>query len=169
VSESGITHDLFLDGAVTVVQPLNGYRAGMDAVLLAASLSASLGETIAEAGCGVGAALLCAAHRLSGCKFTGFERDPEALALARLGVVTNGFEARVTLTSHDVAERLANLENRFDQSFCNPPFFEPGSVRAPAASRQAAYLAETPLKAWILFLHHITRPGGRITLIHRAA
>lgn len=169
MSESGITHDLFLDGAVTVVQPLNGYRAGMDAVLLAASLSASLGETIAEAGCGVGAALLCAAHRLSGCTFTGFERDPEALALARLGVVTNGFEARVTLTSHDVAERLANLENRFDQSFCNPPFFEPGSVRAPAAGRQAAYLAETPLKAWILFLHHITRPGGRITLIHRAA
>ena len=35
-----ITHDRFLDGAVTVVQPAEGYRAGMDAVLLAASLAA---------------------------------------------------------------------------------------------------------------------------------
>ena len=76
---------------------------------------------------------------------------------------------RVDIRQHDVAERLAALENVYDQSFANPPFFEPGAVRAPAEGREAAYLAETPLKAWILFLHHVTRPGGRITLIHRAA
>jgi tRNA1(Val) A37 N6-methylase TrmN6 len=71
--------------------------------------------------------------------------------------------------AHDVGDRPANLENTFDQSFSNPPFFEPGAVRAPAAGKTAAYLAETPMKAWVLFLHHITKPGGRITLIHRAA
>jgi tRNA1(Val) A37 N6-methylase TrmN6 len=75
----------------------------------------------------------------------------------------------VDIRRHDVGERLAALENVYDQSFANPPFFEPGAVRAPAEGREAAYLAETPLKAWILFLHHITRPGGRITMIHRAA
>ena len=47
-------------------QPARGYRAGMDAVLLAASLAAREGGAIAEAGCGAGAALLCAAHRLAG-------------------------------------------------------------------------------------------------------
>ena len=164
-----ITHDRFLDGAVTVVQPAEGYRAGMDAVLLAASLAARPGESIGEAGCGAGAALLCAAHRLTGCSLAGFEREPGVLALAQLGVAANGLEQRVTLVQHDVGERPAELENRFDQSFSNPPFFEPGAVRAPSPGRQAAYLAETPLKAWVLFLHHITRPGGRITMIHRAA
>ena len=164
-----ITHDRFLDGAVTVVQPAEGYRAGMDAVLLAASLAAREGGAIAEAGCGAGAALLCAAHRLAGCSLTGFEREPGALALAQLGVAANGQQQRVTLVQHDVGERPAELENRFDQSFSNPPFFDPGAVRAPSPGRQAAYLAETPLKAWILFLHHVTRPGGRITMIHRAA
>lgn len=164
-----ITHDRFLDGAVTVVQPAEGYRAGMDAVLLAASLAAREGESIAEAGCGAGAALLCAAHRLAGCSLTGFERDPGALALAQLGVAANGQQQRVTLVQHNVGERPAELENRFDQSFSNPPFFDPGALRAPSPGRQAAYLAETPLKAWILFLHHVTRPGGRITMIHRAA
>lgn len=162
-------HDRFLGGAVTVVQPVEGYRAGMDAVLLAASLEAKAGARLAEAGCGAGAALLCAAYRLADCAFTGFERDAASLALAGEGIAANGFGARVEVCSHDVGERLVEMENRFDQSFCNPPFFEPGAVRAPAAGKTAAYLAETPLKAWVLFLHHITKPGGRITLIHRAA
>jgi tRNA1(Val) A37 N6-methylase TrmN6 len=163
------TEDRFLDGAITVFQPARGYRAGMDAVLLAASLSGKDRESFAEAGCGAGAALLCGAHRLAGCAFIGFERDAAALELAGRGIAANGLGGRVSLRPQDVGERPANLENQFDQAFSNPPFFEPGTVRAPIAERQAAYMAETPLKAWILFLHHITKPGGRITLIHRAA
>lgn len=169
MTDTDVTHDRFLDGSVTVVQPARGYRAGMDAVLLAAALSARDGEAVAEAGCGAGGALLCAAQRLQTCEFTGFERDTAMLLLAEQGVAANGFAQRVSVRPHDVAERPLAMENLFDQSFCNPPFFEPGAVRAPAEGKQAAYLAETPLKAWVLFLHHITRPGGRITLIHRAA
>jgi tRNA1(Val) A37 N6-methylase TrmN6 len=41
VADARVTHDLFLNGAVTVIQPARGYRAGMDAVMLASSLSAS--------------------------------------------------------------------------------------------------------------------------------
>lgn len=163
------THDRFLNGAVTVVQPAHGYRAGLDAVLLAASLDAGEGSRLAEAGTGAGAALLCAAHRLGECAFTGFEREADFVGLARLGIAANGFEARVSVREHDIGERLGDLENTFDQAFSNPPFFEPGAVRAPAPGKVAAYLAETPLKAWVLFLHHVTKPGGRITMVHRAA
>lgn len=162
--------DRFLNGAVTVVQPVHGYRAGLDAVLLASALEAGgRAMTFAEAGSGAGAALLCAAHRLSDCTFTGFEREPAFVALAQQGIAANGFEARVSLREHDIGERPADIENAFDQAFSNPPFFEPGAVRPPAPGKTAAYLATTPLKAWLLFLHHITKPGGRITLIHRAA
>ena len=167
VAES--THDRFLNGAVTVVQPAHGYRAGLDAVLLAASLEAGAGSHLAEAGSGAGAALLCAAHRLGESRFSGFEREAGFVDLAIQGIAANGFEARVTVREHDIAERPAELENTFHQSFSNPPFFEPGAVRVPAPGKSAAYLATTPLKAWILFLHHITTPGGRITLVHRAA
>lgn len=161
--------DLFLNGAVTVVQPIHGYRAGMDAVLLAASIAAGAGSKVAEAGSGAGAALLCAAHRHGESEFVGFEREAGLAELARQGIEANGFAARVSVRGHDIAERPGDMENAFDQAFSNPPFFEPGAVRAPAAGKQAAYLATTPLKAWVLFLHHITKPGGRITMIHRAA
>lgn len=169
MKEGLVTYDRFLGGAVTVVQPARGYRAGMDAVLLAASLSAQHGESLAEAGSGAGAALLCAAHRLDECYFTGFERDASSIALAGQGVAANDFANRVDIRAHDVADRPSALENVYDQSFSNPPFFDPAAVRAPAPGKENAYLAETPPKAWILFLHHVTKPGGRITLVHRAA
>jgi tRNA1(Val) A37 N6-methylase TrmN6 len=165
----GVTRDGFLGGAVTIIQPAKGYRAGLDAVLLASSLFAKDGEHLAEAGCGAGAAVLCAAHRLAGCRFTGFERETVSADLAREGAAANSFSARVDIRAADIASRAPELENAFAQSFANPPFFEPGAVRAPAEGREAAYLAETPLKAWVLFLYHVTKPGGRITLIHRAA
>lgn len=164
-----VTYDRFLGGAVTVVQPARGYRAGMDAVMLAASLSAKHGESLAEAGSGAGAALFCAAHRLSGCHFTGFERDGDAIRLAQQGISANGIAEQVDIRTHDVGERPSALENVYDQSFSNPPFFDPDAIRAPAPGKQAAFLADTPLKAWVLFIHHITKPGGRMTMIHRAA
>ncbi|MDZ4762126.1 MAG: SAM-dependent methyltransferase [Alphaproteobacteria bacterium] len=165
----GVTHDAFLGGAVTVVQPETGYRAGLDAVLLAASLRAVDGETLAEAGTGSGAALLCAARRLGGVRFQGFERDPSMAALANDGVGLNAMGDRVKADVADIGVRAAALENAFDQAFANPPYFEPGSIRPPGPGRASAYVADTPLKAWILFLLHVTRAGGRITLIHRAA
>ena len=164
-----VTHDKFLDGAVTIIQPARGYRAGMDAVLLAASLVAKPGESLAEAGSGAGAALLCAAHRLEQCTFTGFEREADYVSLCQQGIAANASASRVAIRQYDISERPADLENSFDQAFANPPFFDPAAVRAPAEGRAAAYLAETPLKAWVLFLCHVVKPGGRITLIHRAA
>jgi tRNA1(Val) A37 N6-methylase TrmN6 len=58
-----ITENTVLDGRVRLLQPERGYRAGMDAALLAAACEAADGARVLEAGCGVGAALLAAASR----------------------------------------------------------------------------------------------------------
>lgn len=165
----GIEADGFLGGRLQLFQPSSGYRAGLDAVLLAASLSAGEGETLAEAGSGAGGALLCAASRLKEACFSGFEREEAMLDLARASIALNEMAGRVKVVLADIAERPADLENSFDQAFANPPFFPPGQTRRPAAGKEAAFLAHTPLKAWTLFLLHVTRPGGRVTMIHRAA
>lgn len=164
-----VTRDSFLVGQVIVLQPAKGYRAGLDAVLLAASVSAKPGERVAEAGCGAGAALLCAARRLGEASFTGFEIDPAMAELARQGAAANEFAGRVSVETADIAKRDPALENSFDQAFSNPPFFEPGAVGAPAEGKRGAYLAETPLKDWVLAMHHLVKPGRPITFIHRAA
>jgi tRNA1(Val) A37 N6-methylase TrmN6 len=164
------TDDTVLDGRVKLRQPARGYRAGVDAALLAAACDAADGERVVEAGCGAGAALLAAAMRRPGARFTGVERDPKAAALARENLAANGLSARVEILEGDVGVRFSGLGlEPFDAALANPPFFDDaGALRGPAAERRAAWMADDGLSAWIGFLTKAVREGGTITLIHRA-
>ncbi len=164
------TEDRVLDGRVRLRQPVRGYRAGLDAALLAAACDAQPGQRVIEAGCGTGGALLAAAARRTGAKFVGVERDPSALVLARENIAANKMEDRVQVVAGDVGLRFAGLGLPvFDGALANPPFFDdPTALRGPAAERRGAWMADDGLEAWIGFLSKAVREGGTITLIHRA-
>jgi tRNA1(Val) A37 N6-methylase TrmN6 len=165
-----LTVDAVLGGAVRLAQPRQGYRAGLDAALLAAACKVEPGERALEAGCGVGAALLAAAVRNGGADFVGIEREAKARALAQANVALNDLAERVAVIAGDVAEpfRTLGLE-RFDAAMANPPFFDdPKVLRGPLPARRGAYIADDGLEAWIEFLVKSVRDRGRITLIHRA-
>ena len=66
-----ITEDLFLGGRLTIAQPKDGYRAGADPVLLAASVDAKPGQSVLELGCGAGVALFCVMSRVAGTQRDG--------------------------------------------------------------------------------------------------
>jgi tRNA1(Val) A37 N6-methylase TrmN6 len=159
-----------LGGRVILRQAKLGYRAGLDAALLAACVEARPGERAIEAGCGVGGALLQAATRWPGAHFTGVERDPAALALARENIALNVLADRVEARSGDVEQAFSGLGLApFDAAFSNPPFFDDEtSLRGPHPARRGAYIADGGLEAWAKFLLKAVRPGGRITVVHRA-
>lgn len=164
------TDDRVMDGKVLLRQPARGYRAGLDAALLAAACDAAPGARVIEAGCGAGAALLAAAVRRPGTSFTGIERDARAVALARENIVLNSLEGRVEVLEGDVALRFSGLGVApFDAAMANPPFFDdPDALRGPAAERRGAWMADDGLAAWLGFLCKAVREGGTITVIHRA-
>jgi tRNA1(Val) A37 N6-methylase TrmN6 len=169
-SEAKISEDLILGGRLRLRQPKVGYRAGLDAALLAAACDAAPRDRVLEAGCGVGGAMLAAAARRPGSDFTGIERDPAAVALARDNVSLNALEARVRVIASDIANgfRLLGLPT-FDAVIANPPFFDDAeSLRGPHPARVGAYIADDGLAAWCAFLLKAVREGGTITLIHRA-
>src|SRR5258706_7702590 len=97
-----VTEDRLLGGRIRLRQPRDGYRAGMDAALLAAACDAAPGERALEAGCGAGAVLLAAAVRRPGATFLGVENDPDALALAGGNIALNSLGERVTALLGDV-------------------------------------------------------------------
>ena len=157
-----------LGGRVRLRQPTRGYRAGMDAALLAAAVAMEPGQRVMEAGCGAGAVLMQIAARRPGVFLTGLERDPVMAALARENAALNG--AAATVVEGDVATGFRALDLApFDWAVSNPPFFDdPGALRAPAPGKRGAWMADDGLKAWTEFLIKAVREGGRIVVIHRA-
>jgi tRNA1(Val) A37 N6-methylase TrmN6 len=164
------TENRLLGGRVVLRQPARGYRAGLDAALLAAACDARPGDRVIEAGCGAGGALLAAAARRTGAVFTGVERDPEALALALGNVALNGMSDHVNVLSGDVTAGFRALGlPPFDAALANPPFFDDArALRAPAPEKTGAWMADGGLGAWTGFLLKAVREGGSLTLIHRA-
>ena len=163
-----IVENALLGGRVRLRQPAKGYRAGMDAALLAAALEAESGERVIEAGCGAGAVLMQIAARCPGVALTGLERDPAMAALARENAGLNG--AGASILEGDVAAGFRALDlPPFDWAVSNPPFFDdPAALRAPAEGKRGAWMADDGLKAWTTFLLKSVREGGRIVVIHRA-
>ena len=159
-----------LGGRVRLRQPAKGYRAGMDAALLAAAVPATPGQTVFEAGCGAGAVLTQIAARCPGTRLTGLERDPVAAALARANAALNNINDRTTILTGDVAAGFRALEAApADWAIANPPFFDdPAALRAPAPGKAGAWMADDGLAAWTRFLLKAVRENGRIVMIHRA-
>ncbi|WP_270375514.1 tRNA1(Val) (adenine(37)-N6)-methyltransferase [Marinicauda sp. Alg238-R41] len=166
--QEAVTRDGFLGGRLTLWQSAQGYRAGIDAALLAASLELDAGGRVVEFGCGPGAALLSAALRYPQASFTGLERDPEAAALAARNIEDNALSARVQVIETD-ALSYEPEEGGADAVFFNPPFFEDASsLRAPKENKRAAWMNDTTLADWVRAGASLLAPRGSLTLIHRA-
>jgi tRNA1(Val) A37 N6-methylase TrmN6 len=164
-----VTEDHVLAGRVRLAQPAKGYRAGLDAALLAAACDTAPGERVIEAGCGVGAVMLAAATRRPDAFFIGIERDAGALELAQRNIAANGLGTRVTAIEGDVSARAAVPGAPYDAALCNPPFFDdPAALRAPHPAKRGAFLADGGLEDWTAYLLRAVRDGGTLTLIHRA-
>lgn len=174
-----LTDDAFLGGRLRVLQPRDGYRAGLDAVLLAATVRAAPEAgvlRIVDAGAGVGVVGLCVALRLADARVVLVEREPVLVDLARRNVALNGLSARIEVVAGDVT----GPSGRFDATaagretathvLANPPFTPTGRGSASPKDLKAAahQMADHDLDRWGRFLAYVAAPGATATMIHRA-
>lgn len=162
-ADEELSDDKFLCGRLRLLQPLKGYRAATDPVLLAAACPAEAGQTVLDLGCGAGAAALCLGLRVPGLRLAGLELQPAYADLARRNAARNG----ITLDVHqgDLARMPAALRHDFDHVIANPPYYPAGGSPSPIAARARAMQVETPLAAWVAAATRRLRPGGWLTLI----
>lgn len=167
-ARADLTEDKFLGGQLMLMQPREGYRAGVDPVFLAASISAHPGESVLDLGCGVGAAGLCLAKRVPGIKLVGVERQRAYADLARMNAFDNDIDMDVF--DADLADLPAEVkEESFDHVIMNPPYHLPERSTASAdAGRAEAMFEETPLATWIDVATRRLKPRGYLTLIQKA-
>ncbi len=165
--EDRLTSDAFLGGRLRVLQPKDGYRAGVDPVLLAASVPARAGDSVLDLGCGAGVAGLCVAARVGDVALAGLERQTGYAALARRNAEANGIGMEVH--RGDLSDMPAPLRQRqFTHVIANPPYFDrAASTAARDHGREAALGEETPLTAWVEAAARRAAPKGTVTFIHR--
>ncbi len=166
---SAHTVDTVYQGRVTLFQPVDGFRAGTDSLLLAAALEIPAGGEALELGCGCGGALLPAAFRLPGVRFTGIEKDASVALLAQEGAAANAMTGRVTIETAEASDWVRANENRFGLVFANPPYFEPGRISPPGPGKAGAFIEALSLEAWVKVMIHAAKPRAPVILIHRAA
>jgi tRNA1(Val) A37 N6-methylase TrmN6 len=174
--ELATTADAFLGGKLVIRQVTAGSRAGLDAVFLAASCPAKPGETVLEAGAGSGIVSLALAQRVRGSHIVGVEIDPRLAALANANAAANGLGAAIRFIAGDVIRPSSAFAEQglapssFDHVLANPPFLAEGEARlSPKPMLRRAHAATADeLEGWVRFLAAFARPGGVLTLIHRA-
>ena len=165
------TEDYLLDKKIKIFQPVGGYRASTDAVLLSSFVSAAkTGQHILDVGSGTGAISLCLAERFknSGITVTGVELQPELAQLSGLSTQSNGFDF-VRFLNVDIRRKISGITpGGFQHVITNPPYAghdmaSPNRGKALAHNREDISLSE-----WINFCIKMTAPKGCFYTINRA-
>lgn len=175
------TDDAFLGGALRLLQPRSGYRAGLDAVLLAAAVPAKASDLVLDAGAGVGTVGLCLARRVAVGGLALIEMEPTLAALARQNAERNGLGHLARVIEADVAGGGAAFAERLEpQGFkpgafahvaANPPYHDAarGTASPDGLKARSHAMAEGDLDGWLRFLATACARGGTATVIHDAA
>jgi tRNA1(Val) A37 N6-methylase TrmN6 len=166
-----LTLDRLLDGRVSLSQPARGYRVAIDPVLLASAVPVRAGERVLDAGAGTGAASLCLAVRVPGCQVVGIELQRALQEIAALNVVQNHLGERVEMLAGDLVQPPPRFAwGSFDHVMTNPPHLAASAASAPPLAERAIAHVEgaVPLAEWLRACLRMLRPGGTLTLIHRA-
>lgn len=167
----GTSIDGFFKGLVKIEQPKNGYRAGMDAALLACAAGAVVKTNICELGCGVGTAII-GALALNGDKSisaAGIEIDELAIDLFAKNLARNNIKNEVYICKSNGLKPIVDLDGKFDLVISNPPFFDDESqIRGPHIDKKSAYIIGAPLLDWIKAMLRLCSAKGEILIIHRA-
>lgn len=156
------TAGTLLNGRIHYRQPRDGYRTGIEPVLLAASVPAQAGQVVIEAGTGAGAGLLCLAARVPGVIGIGIEVDAAMAKLARENFQANDMDARLSVTTADVLEAALPLA---DHAMANPPWHDPGSSASPVRRRRLAKQEGEGVEAWVAAMARAVRGGGSLTMV----
>jgi tRNA1(Val) A37 N6-methylase TrmN6 len=157
--------DRFLDGRVIVRQPETGFRAGLDAVMLAAAVPD--GATALELGAGAGTASLCLAARLPSVAITGIEIDRDLVQLANDNAAANGMQDRVRFAAANAFALPLEFKREYDSVLINPPFHGEGQA-SPEPGRARALMDDGTLGDWLQAGLKRTISGGTFTAILRA-
>lgn len=167
----GETLDDLIIGGYKLIQPRQGYRFSIDAVLLSHFPDLKKAKQVVDLGCGNGVIPLLLAARSSDIRITGIEIQEAMVKRAQRSVEYNRLQEQVEIVLGDFRE----IDKYFpavstDLIVSNPPFWGKNEGHLSKNSEEACARHEIAmdLGSLIQAAAYLLKPGGSFCLIHRA-
>ena len=163
------SEDYLLDKRIKILQPIDGYRASTDAVLLSAAVTkVKKGDTVLDVGSGTGAISLCLAarYKTKGISITGLELQDELASLSNQSAVLNNFD----FLHFEAVDIFKNKLPRcsFAHVISNPPYSD-HDMPSPYSGKSTAHnFKDVSLKEWIALMIKMIKPQGHFYMVNRA-
>lgn len=162
--------DLQLCG-LRILQKQQGFRFGMDAVLLADFTRIEPRDCAADFGTGTGILPLLLSGRNHTGRIDAFEIQPDMAEMAVRSVLMNGLQERIDVHCCRVEEADKHVQpGMLDVIVCNPPYGQPGTtlLNPEQTLSIARHQTKEGLKAWFSMAYRLLRGKGRFTMIYPA-
>jgi tRNA1Val (adenine37-N6)-methyltransferase len=166
------TLEIFLNGALRIVQKRTGYRFSIDAILLSRFISLRRNEKAIDLGTGCGILPLLLAKTTRAGSFVGIEIQRGLAALARKNVALNGLGDRITILQQDMNGLIATFPpGSFDVVFSNPPYRKDltGRVNPSLEKAIARHEIKGSLDDLVRVAAYLLPTGGRCYFIYSAS
>lgn len=164
------TLDDLIINDMKIIQPRQGYRFSLDAVLLAHFPDLNKVNYIVDLGTGNGVIPLLLAQRTT-ARITGVEIQENMVQRACRSIKLNSLEAQIEIINADIKKIDDYLPGGCaDLVLSNPPFWRKGEGRVSKNSEEATARHELSLNLGELIerAQYLLRPGGRLVIIQRA-
>lgn len=157
-------------GGLRLIQKADGFRFGIDAVLLADFAKSAPSAKTLDLCCGSGIIPILLSHKTKTPEICGIEIQPEIYAAAKRSVELNGLDDRLKLTLGDLKNAVNVYGKRqFDVITCNPPYTPAGSgiVNMSDTKLIARHEIMCTLEDVIAASSLLLKQKGRLMLVHK--
>ena len=162
--------DLQRDG-LRIIQRMDGFRFGTDAVLLADFACVKKGEHVADMGTGTGVLPLLLSARAKDATFDAFEIQTDVADMAARSVRLNALEARIRVHHADCRDAAGIIgHERCHLVVSNPPYTKGGAgLVSPEQTRALSRSdSDCPIEEWIAACGRLLKNGGRLCCVFPA-
>ncbi|MFU0827753.1 MAG: MTS domain-containing protein [Lachnoclostridium sp.] len=153
-----------------IIQNVNKFCFGMDAVLLSGFAKVKPGETVLDLGTGTGIIPILLEAKTQGNHFTGLEIQKDSADMARRSVLLNGLSDKIDIVTGDIKEASKIFgPSSFDVVTSNPPYMNDnhGITNPDLPKAIARHEILCTLEDVVRETARVLKPGGRFYMVHR--
>ncbi len=163
-----LTKDAISDGELYLYQNSDGFRFGLDSILLATDLPELTNEHVVDLGAGNGAVGLMVASRHLDCRVQLVERQKSLYQLIEKNIAVNFLQSQAEALMVDVRDCRHHLDHQSaDLVLCNPPYYKPGHGKQNVSPEKAAAHQELngSLRDFIAAAKFVAKPKGKLKIV----